>query len=42
MDQQLGPVLEGVTQPDLLLVALAVLLEPAGRVEVEPLDRDAW
>ena len=34
-DQQVGPVLERDDQPDLLLVALRVLLEPAARVEVE-------
>ena len=37
-DQQVRPVLERDDQPDLLLVALRVLLEPAARVEVEPLD----
>ena len=34
-----GPVLEGDDERDLLLVALAVLLEPARRVEVEALDQ---
>ena len=37
--EQLGPVLEGDHQGDLLLVALAVLLELARRVEVEALDQ---
>ena len=37
-DQQVRPVLERDDQADLLLVALRVLLEPAARVEVEPLD----
>ncbi len=42
-DEQLGPVLEGGDHADLLLVALAVLLEPLARVEVEALDqRLAW
>ena len=34
-DEQVGPVLERDDQPDLLLVALGVLLEPPARVEVE-------
>ena len=38
-DEQLGPVLEGDDEPDLLLVALRVLLELARRVEVEALDQ---
>ncbi len=37
-DEQVGPVLERDDEPDLLLVALRVLLEPAARVEVEALD----
>ena len=37
--QQLGPVLERDDEADLLLVALRVLLEPAGRIEVEALDQ---
>ena len=38
-DEQLGAVLEGDDQPDLLLVALGVLLEPPRRVEIEALDQ---
>ena len=38
-DEQLGAVLEGDDQPDLLLVALRVLLELARRVEVEAFDQ---
>ncbi len=38
-DEQVRPVLERDDQPDLLLVALRVLLEPAARVEVERLDQ---
>ena len=37
-DEQVRPVLERDDQPDLLLVALRVLLEPPARVEVEALD----
>jgi hypothetical protein len=37
-DEQVGPVLECDDQPDLLLVALGVLLEAARRVEVEAGD----
>ena len=40
-DQQLGSVLERDDEPDLLLVALGVLLEPARRVEVEAFDQRA-
>ena len=38
-DQQVRSVLERDDQPDLLLVALRVLLEPPARIEVEPLDQ---
>ena len=38
-DEQVRPVLERDDQPDLLLVALRVLLEPPARVEVERLDQ---
>ena len=37
--QQVGPVLEGDDQPDLLLVALRVLAELARRVDLEALDQ---
>src|SRR4051794_19538243 len=37
-DEQVGPVLERDDQPDLLLVALGVLLEAAAGVEVERVD----
>ncbi len=37
-DEQLRPVLEGDDEPDLLLVALGVLLEASRRVQVEALD----
>ena len=37
-DEQIGLVLERDDQPDLLLVALAVLAEPPARVEVEAVD----
>ena len=36
--EQVGPVLEGDHEPDLLLVALRVLLEAAARVEIEAGD----
>ena len=38
-EQQLRPVLERDHEADLLLVALRVLLEPAGRIDVETLDQ---
>ena len=37
-DQQVRSVLERDDQPDLLLVAARVLLEPPARIEIEPLD----
>ena len=38
-DEQIGLVLQRDDQPDLLLVALAVLAEPPARVEVEAIDQ---
>ena len=38
-EQQVGPVLEGDDQADLLLVALRVLAELARRIDLEPLDQ---